>query len=42
MLGNARVADSVALVGHDELLSRSLRVWRTPLPEGAEENFPDV
>lgn len=38
--GAAGIVDLIALVGHYELLSRSLRVWRTPLPEGAKEMFP--
>jgi 4-carboxymuconolactone decarboxylase len=38
--GDAGIVDLIALVGHYELLSRSLRVWRTPLPEGAEDKFP--
>jgi alkylhydroperoxidase family enzyme len=41
-LGDSGIVDLVALVGHYELLSRSLRVWRTPLPEGAQEKFPDA
>ena len=40
-LGDAGVVDLLALVGHYELLSRSLRVWRTPLPDGAEPRFAD-
>jgi 4-carboxymuconolactone decarboxylase len=40
ILGDIGIVDLVALVGHYELLSRSLRVWRIPLPEGAEEKFP--
>ena len=39
-LGDAGIVALIALVGHYELLSRSLRVWRTPLPEGAVEKFP--
>jgi 4-carboxymuconolactone decarboxylase len=38
--GDGGIVDLIALVGHYELLSRSLRVWRTPLPEGAAETFP--
>lgn len=40
-LGDAGLVDLLALVGHYELLSRSLRVWRTPLPDGATPRFPD-
>jgi len=38
-LGRAVVMDLVVLVGYYELLARSLRVWRTPLPEGAAAQF---
>jgi len=33
-LGDAGIVDLIALVGHYEFLSRSLRVWRTPVPGG--------
>lgn len=39
-LGDAGIVDLIALVGHYEFLSRSLRVWRTPMPEGHEPKFP--
>lgn len=39
ILGDVGIVDLITLVGHYELLSRSLSVWRTPLPEGAEEKF---
>jgi hypothetical protein len=31
--------DLIALVGYYDLLALSLRVWRTPLPDGAEAPF---
>jgi hypothetical protein len=34
-LGFERLADLVVLAGYYELLALSLRVWRTPLPDGA-------
>jgi 4-carboxymuconolactone decarboxylase len=34
-LGERGLMDLIALVGYYELLALSLRVWRTPLPEGA-------
>lgn len=40
-LGDRGIVNLVALVGHYELLSRSLRVWRTPVPDGAEPKFGD-
>jgi alkylhydroperoxidase family enzyme len=39
-LGDAGLVDLIALVGHYEFLSRSLRVWRTPVPEGHQPKFP--
>jgi len=39
-LGDACLVDLIALVGHYEFLSRSLRVWRTPVPEGHQPKFP--
>jgi 4-carboxymuconolactone decarboxylase len=38
-LGDVGVVDLIALVGHYEFLSRSLRVWRTPVPGGHEPRF---
>jgi alkylhydroperoxidase family enzyme len=38
-LGERMLMDLVALVGYYDLLALSLRVWRTPLPEGAEPPF---
>jgi alkylhydroperoxidase family enzyme len=38
-LGERGVMDLIALVGYYELLALSLRVWRTPLPLGAERAF---
>jgi alkylhydroperoxidase family enzyme len=40
-IGLRRLMDLVVLVGYYELLSRSVRVWRTPLPDGAVTSFPD-
>jgi 4-carboxymuconolactone decarboxylase len=39
-LGDIGIVDLVALVGHYEFLSRSLRVWRTPVPDGHKPKFP--
>jgi 4-carboxymuconolactone decarboxylase len=39
-LGTRVLMELVALVGYYELLALSLRVWRTPLPAGAEAPFP--
>jgi 4-carboxymuconolactone decarboxylase len=38
-LGDALLTDLVALVGYYDLLALLLRVWRTPLPDGAEAPF---
>ena len=38
-LGLTVMMDLVVLVGYYELLARSLRVWRTPLPEGVDPQF---
>jgi alkylhydroperoxidase family enzyme len=32
--GDAGVVELIAIVGHYQMLARSLRVWRTPLPDG--------
>jgi 4-carboxymuconolactone decarboxylase len=40
-LGDAGIVDLVALVGHYEFLSRSLRIWRTPVPRGHKPKFAD-
>ena len=39
-LGRERLAELVVLVGYYDLLALSLRVWRTPLPEGEAPPFP--
>jgi 4-carboxymuconolactone decarboxylase len=39
-LGKRVLMELIALVGYYELLALSLRVWRTPLPAGAEAPFP--
>lgn len=39
VLGNPLLMELVALVGYYELLALNLRVWRTPLPDGAEPVF---
>jgi alkylhydroperoxidase family enzyme len=39
-LGEVQLFDLIVLVGHYELVARSLRVWRVPLPEGAVPQFP--
>ncbi|HWD24969.1 MAG TPA: carboxymuconolactone decarboxylase family protein [Acidimicrobiales bacterium] len=39
-LGEAQLFDLIVLVGHYEMLARSLRVWRTPIPAGAVPRFP--
>ena len=38
-LGTRVLMELIALVGYYELLALSLRVWRTPLPAGAEQPF---
>lgn len=38
-LGERLLMDLIALVGYYDLLALSLRVWRTPLPPGAEPAF---
>jgi 4-carboxymuconolactone decarboxylase len=38
-LGERVIMDVIALVGYYDLLALSLRVWRTPLPAGAESPF---
>ena len=38
-LGERALMDVIALVGYYDLLALSLRVWRTPLPAGAEPPF---
>jgi 4-carboxymuconolactone decarboxylase len=38
-LGERVLMDLIALVGYYDLLALSLRVWRTPLPAGAEPPF---
>jgi 4-carboxymuconolactone decarboxylase len=38
-LGERVLMDVIALVGYYDLLALSLRVWRTPLPAGAEPPF---
>src|SRR5487761_2444212 len=38
-LGQPIVMELIVLVGYYELLARSLRVWRTPLPEGVAAQF---
>jgi alkylhydroperoxidase family enzyme len=38
-LGEQRMMDLVALVGYYDLLALSLRVWRTPLPDGVASPF---
>ena len=38
-LGNRALMELVALVGYYDLLALSLRVWRTPLPAGADAPF---
>lgn len=39
LLGYARLAELVALVGYYDLLALGLTVWRTPLPEGETPRF---
>lgn len=39
LLGREAVAELVVLVGYYDLLSLSLRVWRTPLPSGEPSPF---
>lgn len=38
-LGVVTMCELVSLVGYYDLLALSLRVWRTPLPEGAAPHF---
>jgi 4-carboxymuconolactone decarboxylase len=38
-LGNVLLMELIVLVGHYELIARSLQVWRVPLPQGAEKQF---
>jgi 4-carboxymuconolactone decarboxylase len=38
-LGERGLMDLIALVGYYDLLALSLRVWRTPLPAGAQAAF---
>jgi len=38
-LGERALMELIALVGYYDLLALSLRVWRTPLPAGAEAPF---
>jgi 4-carboxymuconolactone decarboxylase len=40
-LGDAVLFELIVLVGLYELLARSLRVWRTPLPDDSEPRFTD-
>lgn len=40
-LGIPAAVELIFLVGYYQLLARSLKVWRVPLPEGAEEPFSD-
>jgi alkylhydroperoxidase family enzyme len=39
VLGVAALSEIITLVGYYDLLALSLRVWRTPLPPGAEPVF---
>jgi 4-carboxymuconolactone decarboxylase len=39
-LGRRLLMDLIALTGYYDLLALSMRVWRTPLPPGAEAPFP--
>lgn len=41
-LGERTLVDLIALVGFYELIARSLRVCRVPLPAGVPSPFPDV
>jgi alkylhydroperoxidase family enzyme len=41
-LGAALLMEIVTLVGYYDLLALSLRVWRTPLPQGATPTFADA
>jgi 4-carboxymuconolactone decarboxylase len=41
-IGDVTIVDLIALVGHYEFLSRSLRVWRTPIPRGHKPKFPGL
>ncbi|HEX4831103.1 MAG TPA: carboxymuconolactone decarboxylase family protein [Trebonia sp.] len=38
-IGDIGLVDLIALVGHYEFLSRSLRVWRTPARDGHQSRF---
>ena len=38
-LGNGVLSEVITLIGYYELLAMSLRVWRTPLPEGTRREF---
>jgi alkylhydroperoxidase family enzyme len=38
-LGAAKLSELIALAGYYDLLALSLRIWRTPLPDGAEPLF---
>jgi 4-carboxymuconolactone decarboxylase len=40
-VGDAILFELIVLVGLYELLARSLRVWRTPLPDDSEPEFSD-
>jgi alkylhydroperoxidase family enzyme len=42
VLGLPMLVDLVVLVGYYELLARSLRVWRTPMPDGVEPPFGEA
>jgi alkylhydroperoxidase family enzyme len=42
VLGLPMLLDLVVLVGYYELLARSMRVWRTPMPEGVAPPFDPV
>lgn len=39
VLGLPTLVDLVMLVGYYQMLARSLRVWRTPMPAGVEPTF---
>lgn len=38
-LGERMLMELIALVGYYDLLALSMRVWRTPLPAGAEVTY---
>jgi alkylhydroperoxidase family enzyme len=42
LLGISAIAELIALAGYYDLLALSLRVWRTPLPRGAEPVFGET